>query len=453
MEVKEASAAYSALVEDAAGEALAVGYRRTDVGVIPEDWINHSIRKIAAKRQNAIVGGPFGSDLVSKDYVQVGVPVVRGQNMSGHYVSGDFVFVSSAKARQLQANVARHGDIVFTQRGTLGQVALVPSKPFDGYIISQSQMKLTLNSDVMSAEYVYQYFKSNEGQKQILVSAIQTGVPHTNLGILKNYRVPAPPTKVEQTAIALALSDADALVESLEQLLAKKRQIKQGAMQALLTGKKRLAGFSGAWPIRSLGELFSFGGGYTASRDQLGEQGYSYLHYGDIHTSGKSFINVEAEYQGIPKLDVALKKVSPVSLLKDGDVVFVDASEDDEGTSKHVAIYNANNRPFISGLHTIVAKSKTDELVHEYRRHCFHTPAVKNQFRFFSVGTKVSGISKTNIAKITMPVPSAAEQNAIAAILFDMDAELAALEARIVKARQLKKGMMQELLTGRTRLV
>jgi len=240
----------------------------------------------------------------------------------------------------------------------------------------------------------------------------------------------------EQEAIAEALSNADALIESLEQLLAKKRQLKQGAMQALLTGKKRLPGFSGEWEVKLLGDLFNFSGGFTASRDQLSSEGYCYLHYGDIHTSTRSFVNVRAEYQDIPKLDIPLKKVSSVSLLADGDVVFVDASEDDEGTSKHVVIINPDGSPFISGLHTIVAKSKTNALEHQYRRYCFQTTAVKAQFRFFAVGTKVSGISKTNIAKVTLPVPPVPEQITIAAILSDMDGEIAALEAKLVKAHR-----------------
>jgi type I restriction enzyme S subunit len=139
-------------------------------------------------------------------------------------------------------------------------------------------------------------------------------------------------------------------------------------------------------------------------------------------------------------------------MLEDGDVVFVDASEDDEGTSRHVVVVNKDNIPFISGLHTIVAKSKTDELAHEYRRYCFQTSAIRQQFLFYAVGTKVSGISKTNIAKLTMPVPKVREQTAIAEVLSDLDAELAALEQRRVKTRALKQGMMQELLTGRVRL-
>jgi len=143
-----------------------------------------------------------------------------------------------------------------------------------------------------------------------------------------------------------------------------------------------------------------------------------------------------------------LKRVSRASLLDDGDVVFVDASEDDEGTSKHVVIIKKTSVPFISGLHTIVAKRKSSELDHGYLRYCFQTTDIKRQFYFFAVGTKVSGISKTNIAKVTLRIPKPIEQAAIAYILMDMDAEIAALETKLTKSRQLKQGMMQELLTG-----
>jgi type I restriction enzyme S subunit len=114
---------------------------------------------------------------------------------------------------------------------------------------------------------------------------------------------------------------------------------------------------------------------------------------------------------------------------------------------------NKDRVPFIAGLHTIVAKAKTDELAHAYRRYCFQTASMQRQFLFYAVGTKVTGISKTNIAKLKMPMPPVAEQEAIAEILIDMDAELAALERRREKTRLLKLGMMQELLTGRVRLM
>lgn len=279
------------------------------------------------------------------------------------------------------------------------------------------------------------------------------GIPQlTGMSIAK-YRIPIPPTKAEQEAIAEALSDADAFIESLEQLITKKRQIKKGAMQELLTGKKRLPGFSGEWEVKRLGDLFSFSGGYSASRDQLSSEGYCYLHYGDIHRSSKMIIDAKEDYQNIPKLNIPLKRIASNSLLKDGDVVFVDASEDDEGTSKYIVVVNKDDIPFIAGLHTIVAKSKTSELTHEYRRYCFQTAGIHQQFLFFAVGTKVSGISKTNIPKLTLPVPPYPEQAAIAEILMDMDSEIEVLVVKLEKARLIKQGMMHNLLTGKIRLL
>jgi len=201
------------------------------------------------------------------------------------------------------------------------------------------------------------------------------------------------------------------------------------------------------WEIFLLRELFSFSGGHTASRDQLSGDGFCYLHYGDIHKSNKAYINVKNEYHEIPKLNVPIKMVPQKSLLNDGDVVFVDASEDDEGASKHIVVQNQDGINYISGLHTIVSKSKNDYVDNGYKQHCFQTADVKRQFKFYAVGTKVSGISKANIAKIQIPLPpTKAEQTAIAAALSDADALIQSLEKLIAKKRDIKQGAMQELL-------
>jgi len=261
------------------------------------------------------------------------------------------------------------------------------------------------------------------------------------------------PSLPEQRAIAAVLSDADAYIAALEKLIAKKRNIKKGAMQELLTGKRRLPGFEGEWVEKSLDDLFDFFGGLSASRADLSSKGYPYLHYGDIHGSTKTFIDVCVD-GSIPRLDVDLNKVSNTSLLNDGDVVFVDASEDNEGASRHIVVRNYARKPFISGLHTIVAKAKTNELYNRFREFCFQTAAVKSQFKYYAVGTKVTGVSKTTIGKVILSFPqSKSEQTAIAAILSDMDAEIDALTAKLNKLRNIKQGMMSELLTGHIRLI
>jgi type I restriction enzyme S subunit len=176
------------------------------------DWSTVIVADIAATTRNAIVGGPFGSNLVSKDYVDSGIPVIRGQNMGQRWVSGEFAFVTDEKAKALEANIARPGDIVFTQRGTLGQVSLVPVEPYERYVVSQSQMKLTGNPELADATFLYYVFSSSEQQDYIRQHAIQTGVPHTNLGILRDTPVQLPPL-AEQRAIAHILGTLDDKIE------------------------------------------------------------------------------------------------------------------------------------------------------------------------------------------------------------------------------------------------
>ncbi|QKT05004.1 restriction endonuclease subunit S [Ectothiorhodospiraceae bacterium 2226] len=176
------------------------------------DWREVTITEIAAPVRNALVGGPFGSNLVSADYVAEGVPVIRGQNMGGRWVSGDFAYVSDGKADSLNGNLARPGDIVFTQRGTLGQVSLVPEAQFDRYLVSQSQMKLTVNRGIADPIFCYYQFCSEDQQDYIRKNAIQTGVPHTNLGILRGTPFLLPPLP-EQRAIAHILGTLDDKIE------------------------------------------------------------------------------------------------------------------------------------------------------------------------------------------------------------------------------------------------
>jgi len=426
---------------------LKSGYKRTEAGVIPEDWTLSRLSTLSAFITKGATPTTYGFKWQSD-----GVLFLRSE-----CVSEDGLDLSQSMRISEQAHAAlsrsqiRTGDILITITGNVGR-AILFNLGSDANI-NQHIARVRINTTEASGEFIYHYLSSPPCRARFASITTGQAYPQISLKQVREALIPLPSTKSEQSAIAEALSDADAIIAALEQLLAEKSQIKQGAMQTLLTSRERLPGFSGEWILRPLGELFSFSGGFTASRAQLSQEGLCYLHYGDIHISDKSFIDVCSEYPDIPKLDVPLKNVSSTSLLVDGDVVFVDASEDEEGMSKHVVVINPNKIPFISGLHTIVAKSKTNDLDRQYRRYCFQTSAVKSQFRFFAVGTKVSGVSKSNIAKIMLPVPSVAEQAAIATILSDMEAEIAALEAKLAKARQIKQGMMQELLTGRMRLV
>ncbi|GAB3813301.1 hypothetical protein GCM10028820_07810 [Tessaracoccus terricola] len=156
-----------------------------------------------------LVGGPFGSSLVGSDYVTTGVPVIRGSNMAGRFVGGEFAYVTPEKfAADLARNTAKSGDLVFTQRGTLGQVAMVPEGEFDEYVVSQSQMRLRVNSEIADPRFVYFACRRPEFLKQISDHAISTGVPHINLGILGRLTIPNLPMRSQQ-AIAEVLGALD----------------------------------------------------------------------------------------------------------------------------------------------------------------------------------------------------------------------------------------------------
>jgi type I restriction enzyme S subunit len=425
------------------------GYKQTDVGVIPEEWEVAQIRDLK----------PFvtsGSRGWAAFYSERGSLFVRITNMSRNSIYLDlekskFVSLPAESSEGIRTQLQEH-DLLISITADIGIVSYVDCRVPTPAFINQHISLVRFDQAKTSGKFV-SYFLASEKPQALFRASTDVGAKAgMSLPTVQKLEVALPPLP-EQRAIAEALSDVDALLGALDRLIAKKRDLKQAAMQQLLTGQTRLPGFHGEWEVKRLGDLFNFSGGYSASRDQLSTEGHCYLHYGDIHGSSKTCIDADADFQDIPKLAIPLKRVSSASLLDDGDVVFVDASEDDAGTSKHIVVVNKGKKPFISGLHTIVAKSKTDELAHDYRRYCFQTPAIRQQFLFYSVGTKVSGISKSNIPKLTLSFPSVPEQIAIAGALGEMDAELVGFDQWREKTRALKQAMMQELLTGKTRLV
>jgi type I restriction enzyme S subunit len=414
------------------------GYKQTEVGVIPEDWSCERIGGATANRTNAIVGGPFGSDLVSADYVLHGVPVIRGQNMAGRTVAGEFAFVSPEKAKKLRANLAHSRDLVFTQRGTLGQVSIVPDDTFESFLVSQSQMKLSLDEARHDPSFVRQYFASEPGQKQILTSAIQTGVPHTNLGILRNYRFPAPPLP-EQRAIATALSDVDALLGGLERLIAKKRDLKQAAMQRLLTGETRLPGFHGEWEMKRLGEVVDTDP-ENLSNNTEPEFRFKYIAVDDVDRgvlrgySEQRFASAPSRARRILRLDDVL--VSTVRPNLQSHLLFREVG---------------SNWVCSTGFCVVRCHQRVTQPGYIFFQ--LFANGVSRQIEALLTGSNYPAINSGDVRALEIPVPEFPEQAAIAEVLSDIDAELAALEARRDKTRDLKQAMMQELLTGKTRLV
>lgn len=357
----------------------------------------------------------------------------------------------NAERHEVEAFGVQRGDVLFNRSSETADEAGLASvycddEPvlFGGFVI-----RATPNATCdLSAEFAGYALRSRAVRAQI--SSRAQGAIRANVGQaeLATVEVTLPPLE-EQRAIAAALNDVDALIAALDALIAKKRDIKQATMQQLLTGKTRLPGFSGAWETRRLGDCATFLRNGAHSRAELDEESpVRNLHYGDIHASTSTFFDAAADE--IPRL--APVKARGIDRLTDGDLVFVDASEDTKGVGKAVEVIGCGGVELVAGLHTIAVRFSKSTLADRFKAFLPCTPAFRDQLLRLAAGTKVLATSSRHIASVTLPLPSLAEQRAIAEVLTDLDAELAALDARREKTRLIKQGMMQALLTGQVRL-
>ena len=275
--------------------------------------------------------------------------------------------------------------------------------------------------------------------------------PGLSVKKLLELEYPIPKNKEEQAAIAEALSNIDSLISALQKLIEKKKSIKQGALQELLTGKKRLPGFSVEWRQALFGDLFDFLPTNAFTRDQMTDNGtIQNVHYGDILTKYGACLDMAKT--DVPYLleSVSVRKYSESSYVRAGDVIIADTAEDST-VGKCVELVNVHGK-VLSGQHTMLCRPKVTFapkfLGYYMNAGCFH-----NQMLPFITGIKVSSISKANISTLVLKYPTLVEeQQAIAQVFSDMDDEIAQLEKKLAKYQQIKQGMMQELLTGRIRL-
>ncbi len=175
------------------------------------------------------------------------------------------------------------------------------------------------------------------------------------------------------------------------------------------------------WEVVQLGQIFRFSGGVAVSRAGLGAEGIKYLHYGDIHKRNQLTFDTIGDNEWIPRVAPDTVPIKEEALLSTGDVVFADASEDYEGIGKSVVIENRTEEKFLSGLHTIIAKSNSSHVDFNYRKYMLLPEKVRKQFFYYATGATVYGISKENLAKISFALPPLPEQQKIADILSTVD--------------------------------
>ena len=419
------------------------GYKQTEIGVIPENWI---VRRLSECTKRVGVGLATS---VTQYYREDGVPIFRNLNIKPGYLDdSDILYLDPDFANRQESKKIRTGDVLTVHTGYVGISCVVPAKYNNA--LTFTTLITTTDSNLLLPEFLSIYLNSSFGALEI--ESLQAGGGRNNLNVndFVNFRIPLPSID-EQYKIVEYLKEIDRYLELTNQQLAKKKAIKQGAMQELLTGKKRLLGFASEWQTFIFGELFDFIPNNAFTRAQMSDNGkVKNIHYGDILTKYGEY--VDGNSNAIPYIsrEVDLSRFADRCYLQSGDIIIADTAED-EAVGKALEVVNVNC-PILAGQHTLMCRPKikfADKFLGYYlNAACYH-----DQLLPYIVGTKVSSVSKASVAQTKLVVPEYEEQQAIAEILSNMDSEIEALEQKLAKYRQIKQGMMQQLLTGKIRLV
>ena len=333
------------------------------------------------------------------------------------------------------------GDIVYSKiRPNLRKATLVD---FDG--LCSADMYPFKPAEDVSAGFILATILGYQFSNYAESVSARSGMPKINRAELAAFTVALPPTKLEQQAIAEALSDADTLIEGLEALIAKKRQLKQGTMQELITGSKRLSGFTEDWSEIRLGELFDFKNGLNKAKAFFG-YGVPIVNYMDVYNSSKIYYS---NLKG--RVSLTAQEIKNFEVRR-GDVFFTRTSETPDEIGVASVVLDEAKQTVFSGC-VLRGRPKDGRICNEFKAYCFQSEYVRKQIVSQASYTTRALTNGKLLSKVLLPLPHLKEQTAIATVLSDMDAEIAVLEGKLAKARRVKAGMMQDLLTGRVRLV
>jgi len=392
------------------------GYKRTEMGVIPEEWNVNTFGKLYADpSRNGIYK--------SAEHQGRGIRIVNmGEMFALDFISNQEMSRVSLTSKEIATTGLRDGDLLFGRRSVVpagaGKCSLVIA-PIEPLTFESSIIRVRLDQSEADPLFHYYFFASPLGRAVMRNIVSGTNIKGIRGTELRDLKIPRPPLP-EQRSIATVLSDMDALLRSLDQLIAKKRDLKQATMQQLLTGKKRLPGFVGEWEVKRLGELLAY---EQPTRYLVSSSEYSDANDVPVLTAGKTFV------LGYTNEDEGIFTNLPV-------IIF-----DDFTTASKFVTFPFKVKSSAMKLLKPCDSSANFRLIYE----------IMQMIDFKLSEHKRYWISEYQ--KLEVRVPNSKEQTAIATVLSDMDTELAALEQRRNKTRALKQGMMQELLTGRTRLL
>ena len=418
------------------------GYKQTEIGVIPEDWNILSLKDISIGKFT------YGVNAPAVEYMPPLPNYIRITDISdnGRFLCENRASVVCEHPEQF---TLKENDIVFARTGaSTGKTYLY--RPEDGELVYAGFLiKASINPSLANSRYVFESLHTRRYWNWVATASMRSGQPGINGNEYSTYLV-ATPELTEQTLIAEALEDVDKLIISLEKQIYKKKAIKQGAMQELLTGKRRLPGFSGEWGTKKLGDYCSL---------ITKQTGFDYSAYikpalitrkmpntlpmiQTINFRGRKFA-FETDYY-IPK-PVAMQFSNIV--LNEKCVLFsiVGASVG------NVGLYPGGITAFCGGAIGITRFH--DEQDAEWVYNYMSSPDGQSQIQYVTKGGAQATVTIADIRNFKIPTPEKDERDAISSILENMDHEIEVLEEKLAKYRQVKQGMMQQLLTGKIRLV
>lgn len=410
---------------------LRPGYKQTEIGPIPEDWEVGELRRFIL--QDATYGV-----VKAGSFRKTGVPMLRGGDIHDGRIGHEQPRIAPEKSAEYSRTVLKTGDVVIALVGYPGESAVVPSR-LDGANISRAVGLLRPSRD-LDAQFLVCFLNAPVGRAEFLRPSAGSAQIVVNLSALNKMTLPVPPFR-EQRAIAEALTDADAAIESISLLIEKKRDIQSGVMQRLLSCETRLAKYSMPWNKKPLSDLGVFLKGSGVKRDDALSGDLPCVRYGEIYTTHHNVIRDFSSYISRTVADEAKR-------IQVGDLLFAGSGETKAEIGKCVAL--AQDVEAYAGGDIIIFRPESENPV--FLGWLMNTPQVARQKANFGQGDAVVHISASALASIEVSLPDLDEQNAIARVITDMEAEITALEARLEKTRALKQGMMQTLLTGRVRL-
>lgn len=402
------------------------GFKQTEIGVIPNEWKVFPITKVT----NSIFLG-----LTSKvDYVtNNGIPLVRATDIAdGHLNFTDARTISLRQHRELtKYHRAKRGDVLVSKSGSLGVCAIVNVDT--EFSIYESIIVLQPNH-LLDSLFLLSLLRYEATQIRMIGERVGSTVGHLNLEVFRKLLIPVPLLQ-EQRTIATFLSDTGALIESLEKLIEKKKAIKQGAMQQLLTGKKRLPGFSGKWEIKKLGDLVQYKNGKSFENAIVDDGEFNLITLNSIDITGK----LKADHLKVKMSDNSLEK---------GDLIMV-LSDVAHGNFLGLTDVITENNKYVLNQR-MGALKKLNGVLPKFLS--IYVNYYQAYFKMSGKGSSQQNLGKGDILKFEISLPLLAEQTAIATVLSDMDTEIESLEQKRDKYKMLKQGMMQQLLTGKIRI-